>query len=1072
MNGIVAWFARNSVAANLLMFVLFAGGVFGYTSMEREMFPVVRVTGASVTVAWDGASPRDIEDQIVTRIEAAVADINGLDRITSIANEGLGVVNVAGRNDVDMDVFLDEVKQRVGQINNLPQAAFAPQITRWEQRNWFMGIAIHGDVDRRTLRRIADRVRDEIATLPGGELAVMNGTLGEQVNIEVSEEALRRFGLTFSDVANALRRSSLNASGGRIESAFGDVALTSRNLADTQEQFEEIIVRQTTDGGTVRIGDVAKVIDGFVSDKLSATFNGRNTVFVMMPEPDRMNITAYAKGIRDYVKRANDPANGIVPEGIKLDILWDDSETFQARMDLIASSALTGALLVMLTLLLFLRPIVAFWVTIGILTAFAGSIMLFPTVGVSWNVLSTFAVLLVIGVIVDDAIVVGENIHKEVESGRREGLDAAVIGTQLVMKPVIFGVLTTIIAFLPWAFVTGPTRMFTQQITFVVVISLLISLVECLLILPAHLSHLKKQRFDGPLGPLIALQRRIADSMLWFAGNIYKPVLELAIRFRYATIAFFFSLFAIAVSIQTSGIVPFKFFPEIEADLIQVSIELPDGTPFERVIEVRDQLEAGIAATQQDLKAAHPEVQGGLIRDASVVASGQQIQAWISLAPPEERPETIRSKDITEQLRVEVGEIQDAEDISFDFTFNRADNGLTFALNHPDLDRLRQAAEYVKAHLATYTDVYDISDNLSSAAEEIRISMKPGAETLGITLADVTRQVNQAYFGEEAMRMARNGQDVRVMVRLPEETRRDLDSLQNLRVRTPDGREIPITQVANFEFAPGINRILRRDRLRSVTIRAEVMGDGGRDRIMQAMGAGFWDDFRKEFPDVKRGEAGGYQEQQEFFREIQRLLLIAVGAMYILLAIGFRSYVQPMLLMTALPFAYCGAVFGLALTGTPMAMFAFFGIAAAAGVVINDNLVLLDYVNRRRAEGVGAVQALVDAGVSRFRPILLTSITTFVGLAPLLYERSVQAQFLMPMVVSLAYAVAFALFISLLLVPAMYAVGAEVGRIFHWTWAGRPYRQIGESYSGHVTIDDEELIGSSEAGGLRAAPAE
>lgn len=1070
MNGLVSWFARNAVAANLLMIVAFAGGIFGYSSMEREMFPVVKVTGASVVMAWPGASPRDIEEQIVTRIEEAVANINGLDRITSISSEGSGVVNIRGRDDIDMDVFLDEIKIRVDQINNLPQAAFRPQVTRWEQRNWYFGMAINGDIDPRELRRIGREIRDAVARLPGGELAVLQGSPPEQVSIEVSEDALRRYGLTLGEVASAVRQSSLNASGGRIESPVGDVAIMSRNLADTAEEFSDIIIRQTSSQGTVRVADVATVIDGFANERFSATHNNRPTVFVMLPEPDNMDIPRYAQGVRDYIERANEPDSGILPEGVTIDILWDDSETFNARMDLIVTSALMGAFLVLLVLVLFLRPAVAFWVTVGIMTAFAGAVMLMPMFGVSWNILSTFAVLLVIGVIVDDAIIVGENIHKEVESGRREGIDAATFGTQLVLKPVIFGVLTTIIAFLPWAFLTGPTRMFTQQISFVVVAALTFSIIESMFILPNHLAHLKKQRFDGPMGGFMKLQRRVADSLLWFADNIYRPVLEFAIRFRYATVAFFFSLFGIAATMQGTGVVPFAFMPEIEADLIQVNIQMPDGTPYERLLEVRDQLQAGVAIASDQTKREHPAIETGLIRDYSIVAEGRRIQAWVGLLAPEDRPDTIRSRDIAEKLRSATGEIQDAEEIDFSFTFNQADSGVQFALSHPDLDRLRAASDYLKAHLTTYSEVMDISDNLSSSAEEIRIQLKPGATTLGITLGDVSRQVTQAYYGEEVQRLPRDGEDVRVMVRFPDAARRDLDSLSRLRIRTPDGREIPITQVAEFEFAPGINRIVRRNRVRSVTVSAEVLGDGGRGRIMVSMEENFWPNFTREFPDVVRDRAGGFEEEQRFFSEVNRLLLIALGAMYILLAVAFRSYAQPVLLLMALPFAYCGAIFGLWLTGTPMAMFAFFGIAAAAGVVINDNLVLIDYVNRRREEGAGAVQALVDAGVSRFRPILLTSVTTFVGILPLMAERSVQAQFLKPMIVSLGYAVAFALFISLLMVPALYAVGVEIGRIFRWTWGGKPYRQIGDSYSGHASVDEEELIGTSQ-GGSRGLPA-
>ena len=1060
MSGIVAWFARNAVAANLLMIVAFMGGIFGYTRMEQEMFPVVNVTGASVSVAWNGASPQDIEEQIVTRIEEAVADLNGLDRITSVASEGFGVVNIKGRDDVDMEIFVKDVERRVNQINNMPQAAFQPQITRWEQRNRFIGFAIHGNVDSRTLKRVADNVRDEFAKLPGGELAELNGTLEEQVSIEVSEQALRRFGLSFSDVANAIRQSSLNSSGGRIESSTGDVNITARQLADTAEQFDKIIIRQTSDQGTVYVSDVANVIDGFVSDKLKATFNDEPTAFVMIPSPDNMDIIAYTDGFKDFVKRANDPANGILPEAVKIDVLWDDSEGFKARMDLITQSALSGAVLVMLVLVLFLRPMVALWVTVGIITAFAGGIMLLPYFGVSWNILSTFAVLLVIGVIVDDAIVVGENIHREVESGRREGMDAAIVGTQLVLKPIVFGVLTTIIAFLPWAFISGPTRMFTQQITFVVVAALIFSIIECMFILPSHLSHMKKQKFDGPTGRFLKLQRRIADSLLWFANNLYKPVLELALRFRYATVALFFCLFGLATQMQSLGIVPFQFMPEIEADLIQVDVEMPEGTPYERLLQVRDQVQSGINQLKDETRKEYPELDDGLVTQASVVAAGRNVQAWVGLAPPEVRPITVRSKDISERMRDMVGDIQDAQEISFDFTFNEDDSGVRFALNHPDLARLREAAAEVKAHLATYSSAYDIGDNLSSSAEEIRITMKPGAETLGVTLADVSRQLRQAYYGEEVQRLPRDGEDVRVMVRLPESARADLDSLNSLKLRTADGREIPVTQVADFEYAPGINRIIRRNRTRSVSVYAEIKGEGGRGQIMSAMEQDFWPDFQRHFPDVQRGEAGGFEEEQKFFAEIGRLIIIAIGAMYILLAVAFRSYAQPLLLMMALPFAYCGAIFGLAIFNTPMAMFAFFGIAAAAGVVINDNLVLIDYVNRRRDEGAGAIQALVDAGVSRFRPILLTSVTTFVGILPLLAVRSVQAQFLKPMIVSL-------------MVPALYAVGVEIGRIFRWTWGGKPFRQIGETYSGEVTLDEEELIGTSQGDGLGSlAPAE
>lgn len=1078
MFGMVAWFARNAVAANLLMVVAFIGGVLGFNSMDREMFPVVPVAGASITMTWNGASPQDVEEQIITRIEEAVADVDGLERITSIARESFAVVNVRGRDDIDMKVFIDEIKLRVDQINNLPQAAFQPQVTRWEQRDRYFGMTIHGDVDQRTLKRVADDVRDDIAEISGGELAELQAVLSEEVSIEISEDALRRYNLSFSEVAQAVRQSSLNSSGGQIRSNVGDISMTARALADTKEQFEKIVIRQSNDQGTIRIGDVAEVIDGFIDADLEATFNDRPTAFVMVVQPDKMDIARYADNFRDYIDRANNPATGILPDGMQIDILWDNSQPFKERMQLISESALLGAVLVMLVLILFLRPIVAFWVTIGIITAFAGGIMLMPLFGVSWNILSTFAVLLVIGVIVDDAIVVGENIHREVESGRREGLDAAIVGTQLVMKPVVFGVITTIIAFAPWAMLTGPTRAFTQQITFVVIASLIFSIIECMFILPAHLSHMKKED-RSKQNALAKFQQRIADSLLWFAQNVYKPTLEFALRMRYATIVFFFIVFAFAIMLVGNRVVPFKFMPEIESDLVQVTIELPDGTPFSRTLEVRDQLQLGVDAAQKSLDSKWKsqilrdgnDYEGGVIDGATVIASNSRVQSYIGLVPPQARPELLSTREISEKIREMVGPIQDADEIEFDFTDNENDTGVRFALNHPDLDRLREASAVVQEQLSTYAAAYDIGDNLTAAADELRIELKPGAEALGITLGEVSRQVRQAYFGEEVQRLPRDGEDVRVMVRLPKSARTNLDSIDNLRIRTADGRELPLTQVAEFTYAPGINRILRRNRTRSVSVYADVLGDGGRGQVMADMNVNFWPDFEKQFPDIERGTAGGFEQEQRFFQELQMLAAGALICMYIVLAIAFRSYAQPLLLMTAIPFALTGAVLGHAITGTSMAMFSIFGIAAAAGVVINDNLVLVDFVNRKRDEGVGAVQALIDAGVSRFRPILLTSVTTFVGILPLIAERSIQAQFLKPMVISLGYAVAFAIFVSLFLVPTMYAVGVEIGRVFRWTWSGRPYRKIGESYTGEVTIDSEELIGTS-AEGPRPMPAE
>ena len=1071
MNGLVAWWARNGIAANLLMVVAFIGGTFGFLSLEKEAFPAADWNGASVSIAWPGASPQDVEEQIVVRLEEVVADVDGLKRLTGTAREGVGYVNLETELDIDVDEFVDEVKRRVDTISNLPQSSFPAQVTRWRANNQYLGLAVHGDVDPRTLKYYADEVRDAIALLEGGELAQVQGTLDEEVSIEVSEEALRRYNLTFTEVAEAVRNSSLNSSGGTVRTDTGTVALQARQLADTREDFENIIVRETMDGGTIRIRDVATVVDGFVDADLDATFDGQPTAFIMINTPEKMDVVKYSNNIKDYIERANSGrGQDALPESLKIDMLFDSSEVYTGRMDTITSAAVQGMILVLIILILFLRPVVAFWVTIGIATAFAGGMLILPLFGISLNFLSLFAVLLVIGVVVDDAIIVGENIHKEVESGRREGLGASVMGTQLVLKPVIFGVITTMIMFAPWAFLPGPERQFTSQISFVVISALTFSLIEALLILPAHLSHMGPQNFDGPAGKLLRLQQTIADSLITFANRIYKPVLEWAVTYRYVTIAVFTATFIWSVMLIQTGVLPVRVMPDIEDDMVQVQVDLPDGTPQSRSIEVRDQLRLAVDQSRAVFQTKYPELEGDLISNVSIVASEGEVQAWIGLMPAENRPDGVGTKIISDEIRANFGDVPDAEEVNFAFTINNSDNSIRFALNHDDLDLLRTAAEEVKAQLATYEQTFDIGDNLSSAAEEVRLHLKPGASTLGITLSDITSQVRAAYYGIEAQRLPRDGEDVRVMVRYPEAARRSLDSLENMRIRTPDGREIPLTQVAEISFEPGINRILRRERMRSVTVFADLIGDGTRAQINEEMEADFWPEFAKKYPEITRGAVGEAESEAEFFGDIVRLYVIAFVAMYILLAIAFQSYSQPLLLMIAIPFGFAGAAFGHVVFNTPMALFSMFGIGAAAGVVINDNLVLVDYINRRRDEGAGALQAIVDAGVSRFRPVLLTSVTTFVGILPMIAQKSVQAQFLKPMVVSLGSAVAFALFVSLLMVPALYAVGCEVGRIFRWTWGGRPYRRIGESYEGHVHIDEEELIGTSR--GRPAHPAE
>jgi multidrug efflux pump subunit AcrB len=1051
MNGMIAWWARNPVAANLLMILCFIGALLAYPRLERETFPTALFNGVSVTMAWPGASPQEIEEQIILRIEESIIDLDGIKNLTATAREGFGSVNIETYNTVDIVKFNNDVKLRIDAINNFPDSAFRPQVSEWRSQEWYMGLAVHGDVDRRELKRITEQLRDEIALLPGASLARVEAVLPEEVSIEVSEEGLRRYGLTFDEIARAVRVSSLNASSGTIRTAVGDVQLQSRNLADTAAQFEGITLRQLPDGARIRLGEVARVVDGFVDADLNSNFNGEPMAMIALISTEVMDITRTAREVKKFIAEANER----LPDAVSVSLWWDDSKIYNDRMRTIVNNALSGALLVLVILLLFLRPIVAFWTTVGVLTSFAGAIAVLPFFGVSLNILSLFAFLIVIGIVVDDAIVVGENIHKEVETGRREGLDAATVGTQLVAKPVFFGVITTILAFMPWMLLSGPERQFTAQISFVVMAALAFSLIESFFILPAHLAHMKPQKWDdSAMGRFTRFQRGIADSLLWFARVIYKPVIEFCIQRRYSVVAGFVGLFILATGLLSHNYVPFKFMPEIENEAVQVNIRLPEGTPFARVEQVELALETAQQKLRTEYETQFPDAETSVIVNWAAIASTGSVQAWLMLSPPEVRPGRTSTKAIAERFRELVGPIPDAEDIQFQSTLNRQDAGISFAVNHRDLSALRAAVADLKAQLSTYAAVSDVRDNMSAAAEEARFSLKPGAEALGLSLADITRQVRQAYFGEELMRLPREGEDVRVMLRYPTEDRRSLDTLQNLRVRTADGREVPLPQVADISFEPGINRIQRRERQRSASVSADVPTDARGD-VMKDLNENFFPAWEERHPGVSRGALGESQGQAEFMAEVSVLMALVLVGMYILLAIAFNSYSQPALIMTAVPFGFAGAVFGHYITGIDMAMFSIFGIGAAAGVVINDNLVLIDYVNKLRANGAGAMRALVEAAVNRFRPILLTSLTTVAGMSPILLERSTDAEFLKPMVVSLVAGVAFALFLTLMFVPALYCVGIDVKRFFAGLWSGQRQAKVGATYTGEIAIDEE-----------------
>lgn len=1042
MNGIVAWWARNPVAGNLMMLACVVFGLLSYFQMEKEFWPAGRGDAVSINAVWPGASPEDMESQVIVRIEEATADLDGIDWVRSRAGEGFGWVRLLAKPGTDVNALTNEVKTRIDGISTLPPGLEPPIVAREVGRNWSLILSVYGDAPEKVLRETAMRLRDRLSLIDGGANTIVVGARRPEVSIEVSEEALRRYGVTFDDVSRAVRGNSINVSSGRVRTGDGDYQLRTRNLADTSFDFGAIVVRETADGGVVRVRDVAKVIDGFEDRNVYNRLDDNASILVSIQTADRFNIWKTSKEAHKVI----DEMRAELPTGVGIRLFYDEAEDFGTLTNILFSNAAQGFFLIFLLLLLSLHPTVAAWATVGVMTAFAGAFFVLPFVDVSLNFMSVFGFLLVLGIMVDDAIIVGEAVYEQVERTGKSGVENSILATQLVLKPLIASVLVTMMAFSPWMLISGDARQFTRAISVVVMSTLVFSLIESLLILPAHLAHVTLPKKSTTfLGRLMAAQQACAHSVLWVAKNIHKPLLKAAISRRYITLAIFVSVFVLSIGLMASGRIKQAFMPEIEGDFMQVSIELPQSTPFERMKEVANQLDSArgrLVAETEDLAVLDPntgENSLGVVRSWAMAVDENVVRSWVSLTPPETRE--IGSKKIAERAKELLGDVPDAEKISFELSGNNQGAAIQIAVIGENQEDLRAAVEDLKAQLLTYASVRSVRDSEEAANEELRFSLKPGAERLGVTLASVTNQVRQAYFGEEAQRLPREGDDVRVYVRYPEEARRSLSSLDNFRVRTADGREIPLASVAETRFDEGVTGLDRRQRQRSILVEAEADREA-RAEIMRDLEAGYFPRFDANYPTVTREDIGDAESEAEFYSEIGRLLLLAVLGMYILLAIVFRSYALPALILSAIPFAIVGAIVGHGAFSVSFGLFSALGAIAAMGVVVNDNVVLIDKMNQFRDEGEEAFAAALDSGVSRFRQIFLTSVTEFIGLMPMIFEQAAIAQFLKPMALSLAFGVLLCMPVTLILTPCLYMIGRDIKVLVSrgWRWWTRGWR--------------------------------
>ena len=1045
MKGMIDWFARNGVAANLMMIFIVVSGIIAVTTVREEVFPELELDRINIEVPYLGAAPEEVEAAVTIRIEEAIQGIDGIKEVQSTAAEGMGVVIVELELGADARKVVDDIKSSVDAITTFPVETEKPVIRELTRRRQVTDIAVSGDVDPFTLKATAERVRDELTAIPGITQVDIVSAPPYEISIEVSEVALRRHGLTFDQVADAVRRSSLDLPGGSVRTEGGEILLRTIGQAYRGEEYETLVLWTRADGSRLRLGDVATVIDGFAETDQSARFDGTPTMMVSVFRTGEQSALEIAALVHAYI----DEVQTRLPDGLSLTIWQDSARMLSARLSLLLRNGATGFVLVFIVLALFLDLRLALWVSLGIPISFLGAMALMPSLDVSINIMSLFAFVTVLGIVVDDAIIVGENIFRHQED-HGDGLRGSIEGGQEIAKPVIFAVLTTVAAFMPLLFVPGMMGKIFRVIPLIVIPCLLFSLVESLAILPAHLSHLKKQ---GTPGVWRRFQGLFANGLKLFILKIYQPGLELGLRWRYLTAAVGVAMLILTGGMVLGGWTSFHFFPSIEADVMAASITLPQGTPASVTSGAVEKLEVGAARLRARLEdetgqdyfqhiAASVGDQpmasrgGGPIGPTQSLAAAHVGEVTIELAPSETR--AYNSEQLGLLWREMTGPIPEAVDVNFNMSVMTPGDDVDVQLAGPNIDDLRAAADDVKRRLAEYAGVYEISDSFRAGKEEMKLGITPAAETLGLTLQDLGRQVRQAFYGEEAQRIQRGRDDIRVMVRYPRDDRRSLGDLENMRIRTPDGGEVPFSQVAVVEPGRGFASIKRVNRNRAVNVTASV------DAAVTSAGQVISDLQARILPEVLAHYAGVFYtfegaqaEQADAVAGLQRGFILALLMIFALLAVPLRSYVQPIIIMSAIPFGLVGAVWGHFIMGLDVTMMSMFGLVALSGVVVNDSLIMVDFINRKRRLHLDIAVAVREAGVNRFRAILLTSLTTFFGLVPLMTEKSFDAAFMVPMAVSLAFGVLFATFITLMLVPTAYLILDDLERTMRRLF-GRP----------------------------------
>jgi multidrug efflux pump subunit AcrB len=1016
-KGPIAWMAGHSVTANLVMLVLLVGGLFLGFRIKKEVFPYFELDQVKITVPYPGASPQEVERSIILAIEEAVQGLEGVNEVHSLAIEGLGMVTVEMIEGENLQRLAQDIQSEVDRITSFPEEAEEPQVVIVSRKRYVVSLALYGDQSEGVLREYAEYLRDRLLQDPDITQVELTGVRNYEISVEIPQNTLRTYNLTLEEVAQRIGRTSVELPGGAVKAPGGDLLVRVKERKDFGHEFGKIPIITANDGTQILLEDIADIKDGFEETDNAATFNGKPTVMIeVFRVGDQTPVS-----VSNAAKRVVAEVNQELPSSLAVVLRNDRSDIYRQRMGLLIKNGFMGLGLVFVLLALFLETRLAFWVALGIPISFLGSLLFLPAMDVSINMVSMFAFIVTLGIVVDDAIVVGENVYHHHQRGV-PWLEAAVSGTREIAMPVTFSVLTNMVAFLPMFFVPGILGKVFKQIPVVVISVFAISLIECFFILPAHVGHQKPPE-KGFFAWIYVWQQRFSGGFIRLVVHRYGPLLELALRWRYVTVSLGVAILLITAGYVKSGRLGFELFPRIESDYAMVTATLPFGTAFQKTEKV-----------QQILVRAAQEVvaeNGGKALMEGIFANINNNRAEVSiyLTPPDKRP--MSTTQITGRWRERVGVIPGLESILFESDAGGPGRGaaITIELSHKNIDLLEKAASEVAEALGFYPNVTDINDGFAPGKQQVDFQIKPEARSLGLRSREVARQIRHAYYGAEALRQQRGRNEIKVMVRLPKNERVSEYNLEEMILRTPTGSEIPLRYAVTINRGRAYTDIFRRDGRRVVNVTADVRPRSKAGQVLASLKSETLPAIQKKYSGLTFSFEGRQADQRESMQSLMRGLLAALLVIFAMLAVPLNSYIQPVIIMSAIPFGIVGAVIGHLIMGYSLSVLSMFGVVALCGVVVNDSLVLIDFANRKERAGMRRWDAVHEAGIQRFRPIILTTLTTFGGLSPMIFETSRQARFLIPMALSLGYGILFATVITLVLVPSFYLIVGDIQKV-------------------------------------------